>query len=110
LVPAGGFKQRGGHKGEVAKSITTWATEILEKIQTMKPPPAPPESIQSNPSENTLESNITNLENTIQKKELVKPQLEKILKKEDEILRINAGGGTKKRKRRRNVLKTTMKK
>ena len=110
LVPAGGFKQRGGDNGEVAKSITTWATEILEKIQTMKPPPAPPESIQSNPSENTLESNITNLENTIQKKELVKPQLEKILKKEDEILRINAGGGTKKRKRRRNVLKTTMKK
>ena len=112
FVPAGGFKQRGGNKDEVAKSIRTWATGILEKIQTMEPPapPAPPESIQSNPSENTLESNISNLENTIKKKDSVTPQLETILKKEEEILKINARGGTKKRKRRRNVLKTTMKK
>jgi len=111
-VPAGGFKQRGGKKEEVAQSIRTWADNLVAKIQTMKPPapPAPSESIQSNPSENTLESNISNLENTIKKRVSVTPQLETILNKEEEILKINARGGTKKRKRRRNVLKTTMKK
>ena len=108
-APAGGFKQRGGKKEEVVKSIRTWATDMAAQIKAMKPP-APPESIPSNPSKNTLLSNVSNLKNTIEKEKLVKSKVETILKKEEDILRINANGGTKKRKRRRNVLKTTMKK
>lgn len=108
----GGFKQRGGEKEKVEQSIKKWRTDLSAKIQAMKLSPQE-ESILSNPSKNTLESNISKLENAIKKMDSVAPQIKNILEKGD-ILIINANGGTKKRKRRRkrrrNVLKTTMKK